>query len=111
MSINELQKLSEVLNKGVIGKHHESFWYAFVDLQENGPNWEPKVFFVPSIWVANFVKPDWSRFMYFLPKTVEDITLEKWDILQGYLNGESGAIKWAKDWPEQKLIKWGTNSE
>lgn len=99
------------VNKGVIGKHHESFWYAFVDLQENVADWNPRVFFVPSLWVANFVKSDWSRFMYFLPKTVEDITLERWDILSGYLNGQKDAIKWAKDWPESKLVKWGTSTE
>ncbi len=40
--------------------------------------------------------------MYFLPKTVEDITLERWDILTGYLNGESDAIEWAKNWPEDR---------
>ena len=33
------------VNKGVIGKYHESFWYAFVDLQENENNWTPQVFF------------------------------------------------------------------
>ena len=53
-----------------------------------------KVFCVPSLWVGNFVKSDWSRFMYFLPKTVEDITLERWDILQGYLANDKYAIKW-----------------
>ncbi len=94
------------VNKGVIGKHHESFWYAFVDLNKN-----PKVFFVPSLWVANFVKSDWSRFMYFLPKAAEDITLERWDILQGYLANDESAIKWANDWPEEKLVKWGTSTE
>jgi hypothetical protein len=99
------------VNKGVIEKHHESFWYAFVDLQEGNSGWNPRIFFVPSIWVAKFVKPDWSRFMYFLPKTVEDITLEKWDILQGYLCGDAAAIKWANDWPKERLVKWGTSSE
>jgi hypothetical protein len=99
------------VNKGVIGKHHESFWYAFVDLQEKNGNWNPKVYFVPSLWVAQFVKSDWSRFLYFLPKTVEDLTLERWDILNGYLNGEASAIKWANEWPEDKLVKWGTSTE
>jgi hypothetical protein len=99
------------VNKGVIGKHDVSFWYAFVDLQESEKSWNPKVFFVPSLWVAKFVKPDWSRFMYFLPKTVEDITLERWDFLTGYLMGEHDAIEWAESWPEDKLVKWGTSSE
>lgn len=99
------------VNKGVIGKYHESFWYAFIDLQENGASWNPKVFFVPSQWVARFVKSDFSRFMYFLPKTVENITLERWDILTGYLKGDSKAIEWANNWPEDKLVKWGASSE
>ena len=99
------------VNKWVIGKHHESFWYSFVDLQENSGTWRPKVYFVPSLWVANFVKSDWSRFMYFLPKTVEDITCERWDILEGYLTGEESTIKWANEWPEDKLAKWPTNTE
>ncbi len=96
------------VNKGVIGKYHESFWYAFVNLQEGNNSWDPQVFFVPSRWVAEFVNPDWSRFMYFLPIGVSDITLERWDIIQGYLDGEGSASKWANDWPEDKLIKWGS---
>lgn len=99
------------VNKGVIGKCHESFWYALVDLQESQDGWNPRVFFVPSKWVAEFVKSEWSRYMYFLPKTVEDVTLERWDILKGYLNGDSDAIKWTNDWPEEKLVKWGTSTE
>jgi hypothetical protein len=59
---------------GVIGQYRESFWYAFIDLQEHQEGstehkkgWTPVVFFVPSRWVAEFVKPDFTRFMYFLP--------------------------------------------
>lgn len=99
------------VDKSVIGKYHESFWYALVDLNETNENYKPIIFFVPSVWVANFVKPDWSRFMYFLPKAVEDLTLERWDVLSGYLEGSSDAIKWANDWPEGRLVKWGTESE
>lgn len=95
------------VNKGVIGKHYESFWYAFVNLQESGSSWNPQTFLVPSRWVAEFVKPDWSRFMYFLPVGVKDITLERWDILQGYLSGNADAVEWANDWPHERLVKWG----
>src|SRR5207247_3894884 len=52
---------------GVIGKYREAFWYALVDLREQNDAWNPTLFFVPSRWVAEFVKPDWSRFRYFLP--------------------------------------------
>ncbi len=99
------------VNRGVIGKHRESFIYAFVNLQESEEGWNPKIFFVPSIWVAKFVKPDWSRFMYFLPKAVEDITLERWDIISKYLEGDKDAIEWANNWPEDRLVKWGTGTE
>ena len=95
------------MNRSVIGKHHESFWYAFVNLQENGSNWSPEVFFVPSRWVAEFVKEDWSRFMYFLPSTAKDFCHERWDLLSGYLAEQPEAIQWAKNWPEDKLVKWG----
>lgn len=96
------------VNAGVIGKHRESFWYAFVDLQEHKDGWNPRIFFVPSRWVAEFVKPDWGRFMYFLPTTVQGITLERWDLVKGFLTGEKAAKDWANDWPESKLVKWGT---
>ena len=95
------------VNKSVIKKHHESFWYAFVNLQENNDKWDPQVFFVPSRWVAEFVKPGWKRFMYFLPSTVTDDTLNRWDLVKGYLTGEKTATDWAKDWPEDRLVKWG----
>ncbi len=95
------------VNKDVIGKHHESFWYAFVDLQENENNWTPQVFFVPSRWVAEFVKDGWSRYMYFLPETVKDLTWERWDLFTSYLNGEQEAVYWTTSWPQEKLVKWG----
>jgi len=98
------------VNKAVIGKHHESFWYAFVNLQEGNGSWDPQAFFVPSRWVAEFVKADWSRFLYFLPMSAKELTYERWDMVQGYLAGESAAVDWANDWPEDKLVKWGTDS-
>lgn len=100
---------------GVIGKHSKSFWYAFIDLQEKRgedkrEQWDPAVFFVPSRWVAEFVKPDFSRFLYFLPKSVENLTRERWDLVTDYLAAEKKAIDWANDWPEDKLVKWGAAS-
>jgi hypothetical protein len=90
----------------VVGKYHESFWYAFVDLHEEATQWSPTVFFVPSRWVAEFVKPDWSRKMYFLPTTALELTRERWDIVQAYLAGQEDAIAWANHWPEHLLQKW-----
>jgi len=48
--------------------------------------------------------------MYFLPKTAENLTLDRWDLVRGYLAGELEAIEWAKDWPEDQLVKWGAAS-
>ena len=96
---------------GVIGKHRESFLYAFIDLQEAEGKWSPRVFFVPSRWVAEFVKPDWSRYMYFLPSSAEDLAAERWDLISGYLAGEPEAIQWATSWPESRLTKWGETAE
>lgn len=97
------------VSKGVIGKYHESFWYAFVNLNSGAEPGEqdPRVYLVPSRWVAEFVKEDWSRFLYFLPSTVTDLTCERWDRVAGYLAGDADAIEWANSWPEEKLVKWG----
>ena len=97
------------VNQGVIGKYHESFWYAFVNLNSEASTGtqSPEVFLVPSRWVAEFVKVDWSRFMYFLPTTAKELTYERWDLVTSYLDGKKEAIEWANAWPEDKLVKWG----
>jgi hypothetical protein len=92
---------------GVIGKISESFWYALVDLQEDGGEWDPRVFFVPSLWVGDFVKPDFGRMIYFLPTTANDLSLERWDLVRDFLEGDKKAIKWSNTWPEDKLVRWG----
>ena len=97
------------VSSSVIGKHSESFWYAFIDLQETDDTWNPNIFFVPSRWVSEFVKPDWSPYLYFLPIEVKDLTLNRWDLVEGYLKGNQFAIDWANNWPEEKLAKWGTD--
>jgi hypothetical protein len=95
------------VNRGVIGKHHESFWYAFVNLRKSGEAFSPEVFFVPSRWVAEFVKPNWGRYMYFLPASIRDLTHERWDLVEDYLEGKNDAMQWANNWPHDRLIKWG----
>ena len=57
--------------------------------------------------MAQFVKPSFRRGMYFLPRKAEDITLERWDLVKSYLNGEKKAIEWATTWQEEKLVRWG----
>ena len=94
----------------VIGKHSETFWYAFVDLREEDGICSPRTYLVPSRWVAEFVKPDWSRYMYFLPSSASDLTAERWDLVLGYMAGEPEAILWATSWPESRLVKWGESA-
>lgn len=86
---------------GAIGKWSENFWYAMVDLREGEAGWEPTVFFVPSQWVADFVKPEFSRKMYILPGESLPITKERWDLVEGYLSGDMRAITWATDLPPE----------
>lgn len=92
----------------VIGKHAESFVYALLDFKGDMTT-QPDVFFVPSRWVAEFVKPDWKMFLYFLPATpeIEALTKNRFDLVQQYLAGQSAALEWVNAWPEDKLIKWG----
>ena len=96
----------------VIGKHSESFWYALVDLCEKKTGWEPRVFFVPSRWIADFVKPTFTRKRYYLAgkkdlQSVKDLTLDRWDLVSKYLKGDKEAINWANNYPEDMLVKWG----
>lgn len=91
---------------GVIGKSSPSLWYAFVDL-EMGKDKGPSVYIVPSLWVAEFVKPSFTRKLYFLPSTAWDLTKEKWENIVNCLNGDSGIAKFSRSWPEDKLVRWG----
>lgn len=93
----------------VIGKQDVSFWYAFVDLQESAENFTPRVFFAPSKWVAEFVRPGWSRSMFFLPQTAFDISHERWDLVMDFLEGGELSRQWASSWPEDKLVRWGVS--
>jgi len=96
------------VGSAVIGKYAESFLYAFLDFKGDVTS-QPDVFFIPSRWVAEFVKPDWSMFLYFLPATqeIEALTKNRWDLVQHYLAGEPAALDWAQSWPREQLIEWG----
>lgn len=95
------------VNTKVIGRHSPVFWYVFVDLKRNEHE-EPDVYVVPSKWVADFVKPEWSRKMYFLPKAAADLTRNKWGIIDDVLNGNEEVLKWASKWDDELLIRWGS---
>ena len=95
----------------VIDKCHVNLWFALVDLREGDSCWNPEVFFVPSFWVGQFVKQDFSRKLYFLPSTADDISKERWDYVSRYLSGDLDVAAWATTWPEEKLVRWGQPAE
>jgi hypothetical protein len=84
-----------------VGRSAEGLWYAFIDLQEESPDRrEPLVFFVPSLWVGNFVKQDWSRKMYMLRSELWQDCKERWDRIEPYLNEDPETITWSKTIPK-----------
>ena len=80
----------------------EKLVFAFVDFQ--GGRATPRVFIVPSAWVALFAETGGGR--YFLPKAVEDLTLEQWDRIKGCLAGDPAAAEWANIVPTDRLVQW-----
>jgi len=94
------------VNTKAIGKHSTDFWYAFVDFKRSEDE-APDVYIIPSFWVADFVKPEWSRKMYFLPKAAGDLTRNKWGIIERALERDESILKWASIWDDELLIRWG----
>lgn len=82
-----------------IGRSSASLWYAFVDLREDGAKWNPEVFFVPSLWVAKWVKPGHSRKRYYLRRELEGRCRERWDLVASFLRGHRGTPRWARVLP------------
>ena len=95
---------------GAVGKSSPNLWYAFVDLK-SGSDSEPDVYIVPSMWVAEFVKSDWSRKIYFLPSTAWHLTKNKWSSISSCLEDNSETIAFANQWPDQHLVRWGKESQ
>jgi hypothetical protein len=79
-----------------VGNWSESFWYAFVDLNESGGGSSPQTFIVPSIWVANFVQKDWTRKMFMLRSSMWNDCCERWDRIEQFLAADGRQIEWAK---------------
>jgi hypothetical protein len=94
------------VGSSVVGKSSPDLWYAFVDLRLSSGK-EPNVFIVPSLWVSEFVKPDWSRKIYFLPSTAWELTKNRWDTITSCLNSDSEIDQFSRTWPEDKLVRWG----
>lgn len=84
-------------------------WYALVDLKL-GSEKEPDVYIVPSLWVGDFVKSDWSRKMYFLPSSAWELSKNKWELISSFLDGNPETELFSQTWPEDKLVRWGQNA-
>jgi len=84
-----------------VGRSAEGLWYAFIDLQEADDQRSPIVYFVPSVWVSNMVKHDWSRKMYMLRSVLWPDCEERWDRISAYLDNESKTIAWCQTVPGQ----------
>lgn len=95
------------VNQTAIDRHSANFWYAFVDLQKNNNEYNPRTFIVPSLWVAEFVRPDFSRKIYFLPESAFEQTLNKWEHITQTLENDKTTIDFATNWQEEILIRWG----
>jgi hypothetical protein len=65
----------------------ESIFYAFVDLKWD---WSkpstPDVFIVPSTVVADFLGPDWSRYMFWIRETDRAKWFEAWHLITDRLS-------------------------
>lgn len=94
---------------GVIEKISSNLWYALVDLKLGSEN-EPDVYIVPSLWVGDFVKADWSRKMYFLPSSAWELTKNKWGLISSCLDDNPETKLFSQTWPEDKLVRWGRNT-
>lgn len=78
------------VGKKALGLRGDSIYYAFVDLK-----WEPSspslpdVFIVPSASVADFLGPDWSRYMFWIMDADGEMYRNRWDLLTGILDGQT----------------------
>lgn len=91
----------------VIGKQSPNLWYAFVDLQQQeDASTNPKVFIVPSKWVAEFVKPDFTRKLFFLSMDAAKLCVERWDYILKTLQQDPDTITFATTW-SNTMVRWG----
>jgi len=94
------------VGESAVDRCADNLWYALVDLQEResgGPSWEPRVFLVPSWWVGKFVKKEWSRKMYWLPREAWPQCLERWDRIPAFFTGEADVYHWCRNIPTEAL--------
>lgn len=60
----------------------KSIYYAFVDLKWSDSKLAtPDVFIVPSTVVADFLQPEWSRYMFWIKPKESDKYFENWGMI------------------------------
>lgn len=93
------------VGSSAIGVQNNNFWYAFVDLKIDD-NFEsiPDIFFIPSLWVASYVKPEHSRKMYLLPADAKKYTLNRFDLIDNFLKNGSESNEFINKIPIE--AKW-----
>jgi hypothetical protein len=86
------------VGESAVGRGNDGLWYAFVDLQEevsdSETTWSPKVYLVPSLWVASMVTADYARKRYFLRYELWTACEERWDRIDGYFSGSQDTVAW-----------------
>ena len=93
----------------VIGKQSSNLWYAFVNLQQKDNLFHPQVFIVPSKWVSDFLKPSFSRKIFFLSMEASELCLERWDYISKTLEKDQTVIDFASKWSD-KMVRWGSKN-
>jgi hypothetical protein len=88
---------------GAVGLHSPTLWYAFVEF-ENQVDVRPTVFLVPSLWVADTIRADWTRMIYPLKIECEKLCKERWDLIPKFLAGDPDALAWATTMPPEAKL-------
>ena len=98
------------VGESAVGHSNANFWYAFVDLQEKTvdgyTSWNPRVYIVPSTWVASMVTANYSRKIYFLRHELWAECAERWDRIDGYFNGSQDTLSWINTNPIESTNSW-----
>ena len=76
------------VGKRALNLRGTSIFYAFVDLKwDDSKPPLPDVFIVPSNVVADFLGPDWSRYMFWIKSADKPEYFERWDRITTQLDG------------------------
>ncbi len=98
------------VGSNAIDNCHENFIYAFVDLREDKSKptvvYNPVVFLTPSKWVGSFVRPDFSRKLFWLRSSLWDQCRENWGLFEKYFNDDPEIHTWLSTYPSTEFDYW-----